>query len=108
MNELWKDLVFLGVCYIVLICYRKILEYHNLKQTSYCEDETIYLAAKSFAKRDDVSIVKSIIMQSSDFTNTEAETIISKSIKCRGNSDGGYREFLKSVNKTLGITLYES
>lgn len=104
MDSFLTDFGFFAICFLVVYLYKKILEYHDLKRLRLHEDEKIYKAAEEFAHKASSDDVKKIL--SNCFTEKNAEKILSQAFPHRTDKDGGYRAFIRSVNKVLGENVY--
>jgi len=106
MDSFLANIGVFAICFLIICVYKKIMEYHELKWSRFYEDEKIYKAAEKFVNGASSDNIKVIFANSIYFDEKDAEEILSRSIPHRTDKDGGYREFIKSVNKVLGTNIY--
>ncbi len=108
MNDFLENFGLMAIFFVVIYGYKKILEYYDLKQSSFYENEKVYEAANEFAHGASSNEVKVILVSCFDFDMDDAEKILSRSIPHKTDKDGGYRAFIRSVNKILGEDVYST
>jgi len=106
MNSFWGNVGLLAVTFVIAYGYKKIIEYYHFKYSGFYENEKVYKAADEFAHGATSDNVKAILTSCFDFDEEDAENILADSLPHRLDSDGGYREFIKSVNKVFGVNVY--
>jgi len=106
MDSILENVGILAIAFMIIYGYIKINEYYYLKRLSFYEDEKVYKAAEEFVSETPSDDVKVILANCCDFDEKNAEEILSRSISHRTDKDGGYRAFIRSVNKVLGEDVY--
>lgn len=106
MGSFTQNVGILSIILVITHGYRKFLLYQRVKRLGFFEDEKVYKAADAFAHGAPSDDVKAILVSCVDFNKEAAEKILSRSIPHRADKDGGYRAFIKSVNKVLGANVY--
>jgi len=106
MDSFLENVGLLAICFIIIYGYKKAVEYYSLKRLSFHEDEKVYKAADEFVHGAPSDDVKVILASCFDFNEKDAEEILSRSIPHRTDKDGGYRAFIRTVNKVLGEDVY--
>lgn len=106
MDSFLENVGMLAMAFVIIYGYKKIHEYYYFKQSSYYEDEKVYKAAEAFVQGAPSDDVKVILAGCFDFDEKDAEEILSRSISYRTDKDGGYRAFIRTVNKVLGEDVY--
>lgn len=107
MDSLLENLGLMTIAFVIIYLYKKILDYTELKRSSFYENEKVYKAADEFRHGASPDDVKAILESCFDFDHDDAEEILSHSISHRAEKDGGYRAFIRSVNKVLGEDVYK-
>lgn len=106
MNSFLDNIGVIAIVIIIIYCFKKIIEHEEEKHISFYESKKIYEAAEKFSKgasSDDVAI---LLESSLEFDATDAEKVLSLSLPHRSDTDGGYNEFINSVNKVLKGSVY--
>lgn len=106
MDSFFENVGMLAIAFVIIYGYKKILEYHDFKYSGFYENEKVYKAADEFVQGAASDDVKAILASCFDFDNEDADEILSRSFPHRTDKDGGYREFIKSVNRVLGVDVY--
>ena len=106
MNGFLDNFGFFAICLAIAIGYKKILEFYDLKRSSFHKDNNVYKAAKEFADGASVIEVKNVLTSCCDLNEKNAQDIVLKTLPHRTDKDGGYRFFIRSVNKVLGEDIY--
>lgn len=106
MYSFLENVGLLAIAFVIIYGYKKIKEYYYFKQSSFCENEKVYKAADDFVLGASSDDVKAILANCLDFDIEDVEEILSRSISHRTDKDGGYRAFIRSVNKVLGADIY--
>lgn len=106
MDSFLENVGILAIAFVIIYGYKKIQEYYYLKWLSFHEDEKVYKAADEFVHGAPSDDVKVILASCFDLDEKGAEEILSRSIPHRTDKDGGYRAFIRSVNKVLGEDVY--
>lgn len=97
----------LAIFFAVVYGYKKILEYYELKRMGLHENKKVYQAANEFARGAEIGNVKAILDSCFEFEERDVEKILSRAIPHRVDRDGGYRAFIRFVNKVVGDELYD-
>ena len=106
MDNFLENVGLVAISFLIIYIAKKISEYYNFKQLSFYEDDRIYKAADEFIHGVSSDDVKVILGKYLDFDEEDIEKILSQSIPHRADKDGGYRAFIKTVNKVLGEDVY--
>jgi len=106
MDSLLANTGFFAICFLIIYVYKKMMEYYDLKRSYFYEDEKIYKAADEFVHGASSDNIKAIFANCFDFDEKDTEKILLWAIPHRTDKDGGYRVFIKSVNKVLGLDVY--
>ena len=106
MDSFLENIGFMAICFVIIYGYKKILEYNDMKCSSFYEDNRVYKAADAFVHGETSNDVVNILVSCFDFDEKVADKILSRSIPHKTDRDGGYREFIKSVNEVLGADIY--
>ena len=106
MNIFLMNVGFFAVCVVIVIAYKKILSFYYQKRLEFLKDNNVYKAAEKFADGASVIEVKRILVSCFDLNEKNVEEILSQSLSHRTDKDGGYRYFIRSVNKVLGEDIY--
>lgn len=107
MDSYSKYFVILVIFLVIGIAYKKYLEFNDDKRWMFHKDDNIYKAAKKFAAGASLNEVKDILISCFDLNEKNAEDILTRSSPHKTDKDGGYRSFIRSVNKELGEDVYE-
>lgn len=107
MDSFLQNIGILAITFLIIYIYKKILEWHDYKYSGFCEDEKVYKAADKFVHGSPSNEVKAILLSCFDFDEEGTEKIMSLSIPHRSDKDGGYRVFIRAVNKVLGVDVYD-
>lgn len=107
MENTFVNIGIFAVLSLIVYIYKKILEWHTYNRSSIYEDENVYRAADEFARGSSLDAVKSVLSDCLDFTKEYAEEVLKLSIPHRPDRDGGYKAFLRAVNKVLGEEAYD-
>ncbi len=106
MDNFLQNVGLLAIALVIMYGYKKIVEYYDLKRSSFLADEQVYQAAAEFVHGASSDDVKAILAGCFDFDEEDAAEILSRSIPHRTDKDGGYRAFIRSVNQVLGADIY--
>ena len=106
MKSFLENAGMIAIALLVIFSLKKIYDYEYLKRAGYYEDDKVYQAADQFARGLSPDHIKSILASCVDFDGEDAETIVLKASPHRADKDGGYRAFIKSVNRVLGEAVY--
>ena len=106
MDSFLENVGLVAISFLVIYIEKKISEYYYFKQLSFYESDKIYKAADEFIHGASFDDVKAILEKCLDFDEEDIEKILSQSIPHRTDKDGGYRAFIKTVNKVLGEDVY--
>ena len=105
MDSFLGNVGLMAICFLITYCYKKVLEHYELKRSSFYEDEKVYKAAGEFAHGASINDIKAILANCA-FDKEDVRKILSRSASHRNDRDGGYRGFIRSVNKVLGEDIY--
>ena len=97
---------FIAVILAIIYVYKRIAEIHSYKDSDFYESKKVYKAASEFANGASSDEVKNILTNSVEFDEEDADNVLADLSSHRLDEDGGYREFIKSVNKVLGADVY--
>jgi hypothetical protein len=106
MDSFLANVGMLAIAFAIIYIYMKILEWHDDKYSGFYEDEKVYQAANEFVRGVPADDVKALLAGCFNFDEGDAEEIISMSVPHRNDKDGGYKAFIRSVNKVLGEDVY--
>jgi len=106
MNVFLMNVGFFAICFAIVIAYKKILDFYDQKRLGFLEDNNVYIAAQEFADGASFVELKNILEKCFDFNEKNVEDILLQSLPHRIDKDGGYRFFIRSVNKVLGEDIY--
>jgi hypothetical protein len=106
MGSFLENAGLLAIAFVIIYGYKKIQEYYYFKQSGYYENEKVYKAADEFVHGASTDDVEAILESCFDFDKEDARKILTRSIPYKTDKDGGYREFIRSVNKVLGADIY--
>lgn len=104
MDSFFENVGIIAICFLIIYVYAKILEFYDDNRPYV--SKKVYKAADEFAHGASYDDVKAILASFLDFDRDDAEKILSRSFPYRTEKDGGYRAFIKSVNKLLGQDVY--
>jgi len=107
MSALLSNIGSLAVLTVICLIYQHIVEYNRLKYFGHTESSEVYQAAKEFAQGAAPDEIKSLLTSCPELDSEDADQILSWSLAHKNDKDGGYHEFLKSVNIILGVSLYQ-
>jgi len=107
MDSFLANVGLLAIAFAVIYIYKKVLEWYDYKHSGFYADKKVYKAADEFVHGASSDDVKVILAGCFDFDEGDAEKILSLSIPHRTDKDGGYRVFIRSVNKVLGEDIYD-
>lgn len=107
MENFLKDFGLLAIFFIIAYGYKKIKDYYDLKWSGLHENGKVYLAAGKFARGAPDEGVRAALENCPEFKEQDVEKILSRAIPHRTDKDGGYRAFLRSVNRAVGEELYD-
>lgn len=107
MNGFLVDLGLFAIFFVIVYAYKRIEDYYYLKRLGLHENERVYLAAEEFAHGVPSDEVNLILADCFEFDEEDREEILSRAIPHRADSDGGYRAFIRAVNKAEGEALYD-
>ncbi len=108
MGDIWENIGILAVVSLIVYICKKILEWHDYSRSSFCEDENVYRAADEFVHGASCDAVKAVLLGCLFLDAEDAEEIMSLSTPHRSDRDGGYRAFIRAVNKVLGEDIYDA
>lgn len=100
------DFILLILFLVIAAAYQNFLDFHEDRQWSFSEDERVYLAAEKFAGGASFDDVRRLLEDCYDIDEENAEEILKWASSHRKDRDGGYRFFLRSVNRSLGENVY--
>lgn len=106
MDSFLANVGLMAICLVIIYGYKKMVEYYDLKRLSFYKDQKVYKAADEFIQGASSDDVKVLLASCCDFDEKDAEKILSRAIRHRTDKDGGYRAFIRSVNKVLGEDVY--
>lgn len=106
MDGFLENVGLFSIAFAIIYGYKKLLDYFEYKRSGYYENEKVYKAADEFVHGASFDEVKVILSSCFDFDANDADRVLSRSIPHRTDKDGGYREFIRSVNKVLGADIY--
>jgi hypothetical protein len=106
MDSFLENVGILAIAFVIIYAYKKVQEYYKFKYLDIYEDKKIYMAADAFSHGAASEDVISLLTSCFEFEKEDADEILKRSLPHRTDKDGGYREFIKSVNKVLGIDVY--
>ena len=106
MDSSLGNIGFMVICFVIIYGYKKLLEYYDMKCSSFYEDNKIYQAADEFIHGAVSNDVVNLLTCCIDFDEKDADKILSQSIPHKTDRDGGYHVFIKSVNEVLGADIY--
>lgn len=107
MHSFLENFGLLAIFFAVVYGYKKILEYYELKRIGLHENKKVYRAADEFVRGASADDVKAILEDCFEFEEGDVERILSRAAPHRTDKDGGYRAFIRSVNKVVGDELYD-
>lgn len=107
MHGFLENFGLLALGFGVVYGYKKILEYYDLKRMGLYEDKKVYQAADEFVRGASHEEVGAILAGCFELSENDVDQIISKAIPHRADQDGGYRAFIRSVNKAVGEDIYD-
>ena len=106
MDSFLENAGLMAISFLIIYIAKKISEHYYFKQSSLYESDKIYKAADEFIQGASFNDVKAILEKCLDFDEEDIEKILSQSIPHRTDKDGGYRAFMKTVNKVFGEDVY--
>lgn len=107
MHSFLENFGLLAIFFVVVYGYKKILEHYDWKRMGLHENKRVYQAADEFVHGARTEDVKAILDTCFEFDEEDVEKILSGAIPHRTDKDGGYRAFIRSVNKAVGDELYD-
>lgn len=107
MDTFLKNFGLFAIFFLIAYGYKKIQDNHELKRMGLHEDEKVYMAADEFVCGAPSDEVKGILDSCFEFDGQDADVILARAIPHRADKDGGYRAFIRSVNKVVGDELYD-
>lgn len=102
MGGILSNIGLLAIGFVIICSYGKVLDYYDLKRPKLYASEIVNRAAEIFAEGASAEEIKVILTSCVEIDEEEVEKIIEQSLPHRNDKDGGYRFFIKSVNKVLG------
>lgn len=106
MNGFLVNAGLLAIAFLIVYIYKKVLEWHDLRNSGFYEDERVYKAADKFDKGAPPDEVKALLRECYSINMTDIEKIMSAAIHSKTDKDRGYRIFIRSVNQVLGEDIY--
>lgn len=106
MDSFLANVGLMAICLVIIYGYKKMVEYYDLKRLSFYKDKKGYKAADEFIQGAPYDDVKVLLASCCDFDEKDAEEILSRAIRHKTDKDGGYRAFIRAVNKVLGEDVY--
>lgn len=107
MHGFLENVGLLAIFFAVTYGYKKILEYNDSRRIGLPENKKVYQAANEFVRGAETGNVKAILDECFEFEEEDIKKILSRAIPHRTDQDGGYRAFIRSVNKVVGDDLYD-
>lgn len=107
MDSFLKSFGLFALFLAITYGYKKIQDYYTSKRSGLHENEKVYTAADAFARGASLRDVGDILEDCFEFDEGDAGKILSGAIPRRTDRDGGYRAFIRSVNKAVGEKLYD-
>lgn len=107
MNSYSRYFVIWAIFLVIGIVYKRYLEFNDDKSRMLRKDNNVYKAAERFAAGASLNEVKNILINCFDLSEENAEDILTRSSPHKTDKDGGYRFFIRSVNKEVGENVYE-
>ncbi|MPM59331.1 hypothetical protein SDC9_106171 [bioreactor metagenome] len=107
MDSFLENVGILAIAFLIIYIYKKILEWHDYRHSGFYADEKVYKAADEFVHGASSDDVKTLLADCFDFDEGDAKKIMSLSTPHRTDKDGGYKAFIRSVNKVLGDEVYD-
>lgn len=101
-----NNLAVFGVFLVLCLIYQRITAYYQLKYLGHTESSEVYQAAEEFVHGAASDEIASLLTSCPELDAEDAAQILSWSAVHRSDKDGGYHEFLKSVNTVLGVSIY--
>ncbi len=106
MDVFFKNVALLAISFVIIYGFYKLSEYYGLKYSGLHESKKVYKAAYKFAHGATSDEVKDLLTSCFEFDKEDADEILMQSLPHREDNDGGYREFIKSVNRVLNMDIY--
>lgn len=107
MNAFLKDFGIFAIGLLICIVYKKYLDFYDAKRSVFLEDGNVYQAAEKFAGGASFREVSDLLMICHNFDEDNVKNILQQSFPHKAEKDGGYRFFIRAVNKELGEDIYK-
>lgn len=107
MDSFLANVGLFAIAFLIVYSCKKIQDYYYFNQSSFYENEEVYNAADEFVHGGSAENVKAILTRCFDFTEEDAEEILAQASPHKKDKDGGYRVFIRYVNKVLGEHVYD-
>jgi|GEM_PF-2334201 len=106
MGDFFYDVGMITICFVTALGCKKLAEYFHNKRRGLYESKKVYRAADKFSEGVPSEDVQALLKNCLEFDGEDAETVLSLSLPHRKDKDGGYRAFIRSVNRVLGENVY--
>lgn len=107
MHSFLENFGLFAIFFLIVYGYKKILEYYELKRMGLHENKNVYMAADAFSRGANADDVKGILENCFEFEEGDVEEILSRASPHKADKDGGYRAFIRAVNKAVGDEIYD-
>ena len=106
MDSFLANVGMLAIACLIVYIYKKVLEWYDYNHSGFYEDERVYRAADAFVYGASPDDVKAIVRDCYELDEADMEKILSAANLHRVDKDGGYRAFIRLVNKLIGEDVY--
>ena len=106
MEGFWANFGFFAALCIVILGYQKFLDCPEANRPCYRTDARIYEAAEAFLLGETPRKVAAILQSCPDIGELQADSIVKTAMSHRAEEDGGYRAFIRAVNREIGEEVY--
>jgi hypothetical protein len=108
MEGFWANFgIFAALC-IIILGYRKFLDYQDMNRPNRQTDERVYEAVDAFLLGATTQKVAAMLQSCLDISDSQADSIIKTAMSHKADEDGGYRTFIRAVNHEIGEDVYST
>jgi hypothetical protein len=108
MAGFWANLGFFAALGILIFGYHKFLDYREMNRPCPQADERVYEAADAFIQGAASRKVAAMLQSCLDIGDSQVDSIIKTAMSHKTDRDGGYRAFIRLVNREFGEDVYST
>lgn len=106
MEDFWDNLGFFAALCIIILGYCKFMDYRDMNRPYHQTDERVYEAAGAFVLGAASQNVTAMLQSCLDIDDSQVDSIIKTAMSHKTDRDGGYRAFIRLVNREIGEEAY--